>query len=216
MTTRSLSRCLCRCCCHCWCLSWWAGQEGLWKWGEAASACRNRGTACAQREPETFKVSPGHERRAKKLRNALASLLQTCWIALLLWKTAFLRQLQWGPGALRYRWCEVPKAYWCIWALPLLLPAGHSLEENLAHQPFCGLVLRAVVSSLTSQACSDFCKEGHIPPLLHFILARAVSAVSSVTGPGVLGGFDPTWHIPQSSAWNGHSFHTNLVRNHHV
>lgn len=68
------------------------------------------------------------------------------------------------------------------------------------------------MSSLTSQTSHDFCKEGHIPLLLHFVPARAVSAVRNGTGPWGLKGLGLlTWHIPQSSAWDGHSFRTNLV-----
>lgn len=57
------------------------------------------------------------------LRNAPASLLQTCWMALLLWPT-----VQWGSP-------------WSVWALSRLLSAVRLLEENLTLQPFSGLVL---------------------------------------------------------------------------
>lgn len=68
------------------------------------------------------------------------------------------------------------------------------------------------MSSLTSQTSHDFCKEVHILALLHFVLARAVSAVCNGTGPWGLKGLDLlTWHITESSAWDGHSFHTDLV-----
>lgn len=93
MSTRSLPRYLSRS------FSSWEGQQVLWSLEAAALACRDGGHAGVQALP-LIRGSQKHSKQdlamneEQRLRNAVASLPQTCWIALLLWKPAVICQLQ--------------------------------------------------------------------------------------------------------------------------
>lgn len=92
----------------------------------------------------------------QKLRNAVLSLLQTSWTAVLLWKTALTHQLQGGLGTQGTKsilMCPSTSAAHCQLTAPC---------STASHLSLFGLVLHAAGSFLAFQASTEFREEGHI------------------------------------------------------
>lgn len=179
-------------------------MQGRW-------AGRNRGTACAQREPEIFKASPGHECRVNTKKYSSFSPAD------LLDSTAALKNSAHSPAAVRPMHSEVL----FVWGTKSILmclststaPASWPLAGGEPHTPAFFWPGPACCCELLNIPGSPWLLQGGTysptPPLHTCQGCQCCMQCDRTQG---LRGFDLlTWHIPQSSAWDGQSFHTNLV-----
>ena len=172
-------------------------MQGRW-------AGRSRGTACAQREPETFKGSPGHERRAK------AKNCSSFSPADLPDSTAALKNSAHLPAAVRPRCPEVPLVRGTK-SLPMYLststaPAGWPLAGGEPHTPaFFWPGPARCCEFFNSPGFQQFLQGGTYSPTPPLHPCQGCQCCMQCDRSRCLRGLDLlTWHIPQSSAWNGH------------
>lgn len=168
------------------CLSQRAGQEGL-REGEAVSEMvdrQGRGTGCAQRETEVSNISPDYKCKAKAEKCCPFSPAD------FLDSSSALENSTDSPAAGRaghsrhQEHPDVSQHFCCS------LPADCSLQHSLTPQPFWpGPACCWELFGISGFHWISW--GGTYPSLLHFMLPRAVSAVCSVTGPGISGVWSP-------------------------